>query len=56
MSGRPSYQRVCFYLKLKDESLNPDDNTIRDPVIVEHADLKQYDELIFIDEQEDSDA
>jgi len=55
MSGRPSYQRVCFYLELKDESLNPD-NGIKDPVIVEHADLKQYDELIFNDGQEDSDA
>jgi hypothetical protein len=46
-SGRPSYAKVCFYLKLRDEAFNPIELTQYDTVKVEYADLKQYDELIF---------
>jgi transposase len=46
-SGRPSYKRVCSYLKLSDEALNPFDINQLDTVAVVHADLKQYDELLF---------
>jgi len=55
ISGRPTYQRVCFYLKLEDESIYSTSITQDDdPVIVEHADLKQYDELIYDNEQGDT--
>ena len=52
-SGRPTYQTVCFYLKLKDESMKPAGDAQIDPVNVEHADLKQYDELLFNNDPED---
>ena len=52
-SGRPSYKKVCFYLKLKDETMNPVDISKSEPVTVEHADLRQYDELLFKNDPED---
>jgi len=55
-SGRPTYRRACFFLKLKDESLIPTDIAQYDTVIVEHADLKQYDELLSHNNEEDTHA
>jgi len=46
-SGRPTYAKVCFYLKIKDESMALTDIAQNEPVSVEHADLKQYDKLLF---------
>ena len=45
-SGRPSYSSVCFFLKLKDESMKNTEAESYDTVIVEHTDLKQYDVLL----------
>ena len=52
-SGRPSYNAVCFYLKLEDESKQSEDVEICDVVDVKHADLKQYDDLLLCEEYEE---
>jgi len=46
MSGRPTYSAVCFYLNLKRESIASIDAPLVDGVVVEHADLSQYDALL----------
>ena len=50
ISRRPTYSAVCFYLKLQKESIDCSDNQPVDEVIVEHADLSQYDELLYCEE------
>ena len=45
-SGRPTYSAVCFYLKLKKEAIASIDAPLEDDVMVEHADLSQYDALL----------
>ncbi|MCL2153670.1 MAG: IS21 family transposase [Oscillospiraceae bacterium] len=47
MSGRPTYSAVCRYLKLKEESFEVIGIPIVDEIKVEHADLSQYDTLLF---------
>lgn len=45
-SGRPTYTSVCFFLKLKDESIKNIDASLNDAITVEHTDLGQYDALL----------
>jgi transposase len=45
-SGRPSYKAVRFYLELGDSPAGDVDMAACDVVEVEHADLRQYDELL----------
>jgi len=44
--GRPTYAKVCLYLKLQKESINTPDNLSFDKVTVEHDKLSQYDALL----------
>jgi len=46
-SGKPSYKAVCFYLKLADEPICSGGIAEFDDVAVEHADLNQYDQMLF---------
>ena len=55
-SGVPSYKTVCFYLKLKDESVQSEDNLIHDTFSVEHANLEEYDVLLYSNGKESSDV
>jgi len=45
-SGRPSYRMVLSYMKLSDEQTPAADIAAYDTVAIEHADLRQYDELL----------
>jgi hypothetical protein len=47
MTGRPTYPAVCRFLKLKKESFEVIDIPITDGIKVEHAELSQYDMLLF---------
>ena len=52
-SGRPTYSAVRFYLRLEGESKNAANAQICDTVDVKHADLKQYDDLLFGEDYDD---
>jgi transposase len=47
MSGRPTYSAVCFYLKLQKEPTDYFDNQYSDETTVDHADLSEYDALLY---------
>jgi transposase len=48
-SGRPTYSKVCFCLKIQNE---PVDSFVNPPeVIVKHADLSDYDALLLCEEE-----
>jgi transposase len=47
LTGRPTYPAVCRFLSLRKESMDIIDAPVADGVKVEHADLSQYDILLF---------
>jgi len=55
-SGIPTYKAVCFYLKLKDESAKTKNSMICDAFAVEHADLAEYDILLYPKGKENTDV